>query len=94
MKERLIGQNMNDLYQILREDTEKLMSAMILFLKEFRTSPQSKYVDLANDIDSKKNIFPYWYEEKILANLQVYLSKNRETSLINFILQKKKRRLL
>ncbi len=73
-----IVRNMSDLFQILSEDIRSQIWGMMHFSKEYRTSPQNKYVEVVSDIDSKKNTYQYWYEEKILANLQICLSKNQK----------------
>lgn len=88
-----IRQNMNDLSQIWSVDIKSLIWRMMHFSNVYRTSPQSKCVDLVSDIDLKKSIFLYWYEERILANLHHYLSKNHENFSKTFSLPRKKNKL-
>ncbi len=67
MKESLIVLSMSDSSPISNVDTKNQICEMMHFSKESKTLPRNKYVEVVSDIDSKKSIFPYWYEEKILA---------------------------
>ena len=76
MMEKHIDQNMSDSYQILREDLSNQNQEMILFSREFLHSPQSRFVDLVNDFDSRNHFSESKFMEKILANYQLSLSNN------------------
>ena len=74
MKGKPIRRSMNDSYQISNVDTVSLICRRIHFLSAYRHLQLSKYVEVVVVIDSKKSIYPYWYEEKILAKSLLYLS--------------------
>ena len=86
--------SMNDSSRISSEGTENPIWGMMHFLNVSPISSRSKSVEVVADIDSKKSFFPYWYEEKILANLRIYVSKILENSLTVSPSRKKKVKLL
>lgn len=89
MRENPTEPNMSDLSRILNADIRNQIWEMMHFSKESRTSLQNKYVELVTDIDWRRSTFLYWYEEKILANWQISLSKNQRFFSILLFLRKK-----